>query len=89
MANKLAKLNLVEKALTRDTLNKFYNLSVTDYAVSVQGRYSTSIIAEVNAAFDLRGDDWKVDGNGYVSCTLKDKLSCSEIGNVVVDISLT
>jgi hypothetical protein len=89
MANKLDKLKLVEKYLTRDTLNKFYNLSVGDYAVSIQGRYSTSIIAEVNSAFDLTGDDWKVCANGYVSCRLTDKLSSSEIGDVVMEITLT
>ena len=87
--NKLDKLKLVEKALTRDTLNKFYNISVSGYAVSLQGRYSTSIIAEVNSTFDLKGDDWKIDENGYVSCRLTDKLSCSEIGDVVVEITLT
>ncbi len=90
MGNKLDKLKLVEKALTRDTLNKFYNISVGDYMVSLQGRYKSGMLKDINSTFDLVGDDWNVDSdNGYISCKLEDALYCSEIGKVRLEITLT
>jgi len=90
MGNKLDKLRLLEKGLTRDTLDKFYNISVGDYSIHIQGRYTSTLLTDVNESFDLTGNDWSVDDdNGYISCRLEDKMSSMELGNVIVEITLT
>jgi len=91
MKTKLEKLNLAAKNIGSDTFDRFYSIQSNGYSVNLRGRYSSSIISDINSRFALKETDWAVDiVNGFVTAKIPEGLSSKVTEDQVkIEITLT